>query len=239
MTRVAKKPQFAAFNKGFNCFGRYQEHDLSLSDWRRPDMSLMLEVGAGSAQLSLNFSLEHPDWQVLALDRKSDRLYKVARRNSNENLAFLQADLDALAEYINLREQVELLWLAFPDPQPGKRREKHRLTHPERLDLYRILLTEEGRVRLKTDDTAFFEYSLTNFQNHPEFVITQLIGDLLQTGYQNHPNDVATLTKSRAAFSRVGSAYLLLGSSIKDLSIYGHLFFHCQYLILESECLRV
>ena len=215
MSRVAKKPQFAAFNKGFNCFGRYQEHDLSLSDWRRPDMSLMLEVGAGSAQLSLNFSLEHPNWQVLALDRKSDRLYKVARRNSNENLAFLQADLDALAEYINLKAQVELLWLAFPDPQPGKRREKHRLTHPEHLDLYRILLTEEGRVRLKTDDTAFFEYSLTNFQNHPEFVITQVIGDLLQTGYQNHPNDVATLTKYEQRFLELGRPIYYLEAQLK------------------------
>ena len=215
MSRVTKKPQFAAFNKGFNCFGRYQEHDLSLSDWRRSDMNLMLEVGAGSAQLSLSFSLEHPDWQVLALDRKSDRLYKVARHNINENLAFLQADLDVLAEYINLRAQVELLWLAFPDPQPGKRREKHRLTHPERIDLYGILLTEGGRVRLKTDDTAFFEYSLANFQNHPEFAITQVIGDLLQAGYQNQPSDVATLTKYEQRFLELGRPIYYLEAQSK------------------------
>ena len=204
MGRVAKTPQYEAFNRGFNCFGRHQEHTRSLSDWRRPDLSLMLEIGAGAAAVSLAFSSHNPDWRVLALDRKSDRLYKAARQNQSANLAFLQADFDDLESYVDLRGQVDLIWLAFPDPQPGKRREKHRLIHPTRLVLYRLLLREGATIRLKTDDPAMFSYSLEVFQGQADFTIEAIIEDLATAGYENQPDDVRILTKYERCFLERG-----------------------------------
>ena len=204
MGRVAKKPQYEAFNRGFNCFGRHQEHTQSLGDWRRPDLPLMLEIGAGAAAVSLAFSSQNPNWQVLALDRKSDRLHKAARRNKNASLAFLQADFDDFDTYVDLRGQVNLLWLAFPDPQPGKRREKHRLTHPARLVLYRSLLGKGAAVRLKTDDPVMFSYSLEVFQAQADFTIESVIEDLVAAGYENQPDDVRVLTQYERRFLERG-----------------------------------
>ena len=204
MGRVAKTPQYEAFNRGLNCFGRHQKHAQSLGDWRRPELPLMLEIGAGAAAVSLAFSSQNSDWQVLALDRKSDRLHKAARQNESANLAFLQADFDDLAGYVDLGGQVDLLWLAFPDPQPGRRREKHRLTHPARLVSYRSLLGKGAAIRLKTDDPAMFSYSLEVFQSQTDFVIESVIEDLEAAGYENQPDDVRVLTKYEKRFLERG-----------------------------------
>ena len=204
MVRIAKTPQYEAFNRSPNCFGRHQCHDLSLRDWLQPDKSLMLEVGAGSAAISGAFSRENPDWQVLALDRKSDRLYKAARQSAEPNLAFLQANLDDLAEYADLEGRVNLLWLAFPDPQPGQRREKHRLTHPARIGFYFLLLAADGRIRFKTDDAQFFTYSRQALAGQAGLELCAAIDDLTAAGYEKQPGDVRTLTRYERRFLEKG-----------------------------------
>ena len=203
MARAAKKPKYEAFNRRRNCFGRFQIHDLKLKDWRQPELPLMLEAGAGSAAVSLGFACDNPDWQVLAVDRKSDRLNKPAAA-APPNLVFLQADLGDLAEHIDLAGQVGLLWLAFPDPYPTKRQAKHRLTHPRKLDLYRRLLAPSGRLRLKTDDQSLLAYSCGVFEASPDFEIVDLREDLAGAGYAGLPADVRTVTKYEAAWLELG-----------------------------------
>ncbi len=204
MSRVAKKPQYEAFNLRHNCFGRFQKHNLSLDDWRRSNLPLMLEVGAGTAAVSLQFSLDNPDWQVLALDRKSDRLNKAASKEVARNLAFLQADFKDLLNYVDLRKQVNLLWLAFSDPQAGERRAKHRLTHPSNFDLYKTLLVPAGKVRFKTDDKKFFNYTYDAFNRHPDFAISAVEDDLIAAGYENQAFDVQTVTGYERRYLELG-----------------------------------
>ena len=199
MARVAKKPQYEAFNRRPNCFGRFQRHGSRLSDWRRPERELMLEVGAGAAAVSLRFAADRPDWQVIAVDRKSDRLNKAAAV-APDNLVFLQADFGDLAEYVDLAGQVRLLWLAFPDPYPAGRQAKRRLTHPAKLDLYRRLLVPGGRLRLKTDDQALLAYSCGVFAADPGFEVVCLREDIAAAGYEGLPADARTVTRYEAAW---------------------------------------
>ena len=124
----------------------------------------MLEIGAGTAAIAAGFSLDNPGWQVIAVDRKSDRLNKAARRELSENLVFLQAELQDLPEMVDLKSQAGLIWLAFPDPYPGKRRAKKRLTHPANLRICKGLLAPAGRIRFKTDDRNLFEYTREVFE---------------------------------------------------------------------------
>ena len=174
----------------------------------------MLEVGAGSAAVSLQFSLDYPDWQVLAVDRKSDRLNKAAAKSATANLAFLQADIQTLADHINLTGQVNLLWLAFPDPYPAGRQAKRRLTHPDKLELYRRLLAPAGRLRLKTDDQGLFAYSCGVFDDSPAFEIVDLQEDLAAIGYGRFEVDVATITKYEATWLALGLPINYLEASL-------------------------
>ena len=215
MTRVAKKPQFEAFNNSYNCYGRFQRHDSDLADWRRPETPLMLEIGAGTARISRQFSLDHPDWQVIALDRKSDRLHKAARRTLDQaNLVFLQADLADLDDHLDLEKQVSLLWLAFPDPYPTGRQAKHRLTSLEKLAFYGRILHPRGRLRFKTDSRNLFRYTLDNLER-AGYELVEAEKDLQRAGYENWPPDVQTVTRYEARFLKNGLPIYYLEAELR------------------------
>ena len=171
MSRVAKLPQYAAFNDLANCYGRFQSHQQRLDDWLG-DQQLMLEVGAGKADLSLAFAKNNSNWQVIALDRKSDRLFKAARRTKLTNLAFLQTDLRHLDDLADLKGRVSLLWLTFPDPYPKKRDAKHRLTQPDFLGIYNDLLIPNGILRFKTDHQPLFNYTKQVIEPSSQFTVS-------------------------------------------------------------------
>lgn len=54
--------------------------------------------------------------------------------------------------------EVNGIWITFPDPQPAKARK--RLTSPMFLNRYKTLLKPGSIIHLKTDNPAFFEYTL-------------------------------------------------------------------------------
>jgi tRNA (guanine-N7-)-methyltransferase len=55
--------------------------------------------------------------------------------------------------------EVSEIWITFPDPFPKDRHEKHRLTHPRFLQVYKEVIKEEGLVNFKTDDDGLFNYT--------------------------------------------------------------------------------
>ena len=202
MAREAKIPQYKEFNRRVNCFGPHQQHEQQLATWRQPTKSLMAEIGAGRAAISVEFARDNPNWQVLAVDLKSDRLNKAARDNPPSNLAFLQTHVDQLGEYANLAGQVSLLWLAFPDPQQAQRQLKHRLLSPARLDLCQQLLAAGGRLRLKTDHAGFFADSRQLIDSNPAWTLTDVVFDLKPE--DDYPADVLTPTAYESRFRKQG-----------------------------------
>ena len=56
--------------------------------------------------------------------------------------------------------EVDEIWITFPDPQIKFKRTKHRLTNPTFLDRYRRILQPEGRIHLKTDSEFLHGYTL-------------------------------------------------------------------------------
>ncbi|MDR1193058.1 MAG: hypothetical protein LBK98_02640, partial [Peptococcaceae bacterium] len=52
------------------------------------------------------------------------------------------------------------LYLNFSDPWPKKRHWGRRLTHKDKLTIYREILSSSGQLHFKTDNEALFDYSL-------------------------------------------------------------------------------
>ena len=202
MAREPKIPQYNEFNRRNNCFGPRQQHDHNLANWRQPNRPLMVEIGAGRARISVEFARANPDWQVLAVDLKSDRLNKAARGDPAANLAFLQSHVDRLDDQLDLTGRVSLIWLAFPDPQAANRQLKHRLLSPARLDLCQRLLVAGGRLRLKTDHRGFFDDSRRLFASQPDWQITACVDDLGPEA--DYPADVLTQTAYETKFRAQG-----------------------------------
>jgi tRNA (guanine-N7-)-methyltransferase len=162
ITRKRKKWKFAHFDEWANCF---QASTISPEFWRTHfpvKQPLTVEVGAGTADLTLGLARAHTDRNFVAVDVKSDRLYtgaKVALNDQLDNIAFVRAQLRGMVDLFE-PASINELWVTFPDPFPRDRSAKHRLTNPSFLKVYADLLTKDGVLRFKTDNRELFLWSL-------------------------------------------------------------------------------
>ena len=162
ITRKRKKWKFAHFDDWANCF---QARDVTSGLWAAyfpQKQPLVVEVGAGTADMSVELARRQPRRNFVATDVKSDRLYtgaKVALQEKLVNIAFVRAQLRQMSELFKPHSIAEL-WITFPDPFPREKQAKHRLTHPMFLKTYQALLSPKGILRLKTDNRELFLWSL-------------------------------------------------------------------------------
>lgn len=121
---------------------------------------LVLELGCGRGDYVLALAERFPDELFVGMDVKGARLWAGATRakaDGRGNVLFLRGRAERLEDYFAPGE-VDSIWLTFSDPFPGK--EGRRLTASRFLEMYRRLLSSNGRVHIKHDDPDFFEYSL-------------------------------------------------------------------------------
>ena len=72
------------------------------------------------------------------------------------------------------------------------RDEKRRVTHPRYLALYKYLLGKEGWVRLKTDNTGLFEYTLQMLKNANDIQDLQYTYDLYHSDLRPECYEIRT-----------------------------------------------
>jgi len=123
---------------------------------------IVLELGCGKGEYTIDLSEKYPEKNFIGVDIKAARIWtgsKYALENDLANVAFLRIDIRALHQLFD-REEVDEIWITFPDPQPKAPHEKRRLTSPRFLNRYRELLKPGGFVHLKTDNLAFHEYTV-------------------------------------------------------------------------------
>ena len=135
--------------------------------------------GSWGSTLSLTYAETHPDRQFIALDRKSDRLYrgaKLANESKLTNILYLWSNADNLRRLLP-DQLVQTIWLTFPDPWPQESNIKHRLTNRQHLLSYHQLLTPNGQLKLKTDNDNLFDWSVQQFTTE-KWRINQLSHDL-------------------------------------------------------------
>lgn len=72
---------------------------------------------------------------------------------------------------------LERIYLNFSDPWPKKGYAKRRLTHRDFLALYRTLLVPGGEIRLKTDNTGLFDFTLAEAEEDG-WALSRLTRDL-------------------------------------------------------------
>ena len=65
-----------------------------------------------------------------------------------------------LIEDVFAEDEVDEIWITFPDPQIKFKRTKHRLTNPQFLARYQKILKAEGKIHLKTDNEFLHGYTL-------------------------------------------------------------------------------
>lgn len=141
---------------------------------------ITLELGCGKAELSLGLARRYPDRNFIGIDLKPDRLARPAKMATDEglnNMAFVHLHLLNLAAHF-AENEVDHIWITFPDPFPKNRQEKHRMTGPAFLKGYREVLKPNGSVQFKTDNLPLFQWSLETFVREQNIQFKYLSFDL-------------------------------------------------------------
>ncbi len=126
------------------------------------DNPLVLELGCGKGEYSVGLAEKYPEKNFIGIDIKGARFWRGAKTAIEENIpnvAFLRTQIE-LIDYAFAENEVDEIWITFPDPQIKYKRTKHRMTNSTFLQRYKKVLKPDGIMNLKTDSEFMHGYTL-------------------------------------------------------------------------------
>ena len=132
------------------------------SDFFKNENPIIIELGCGKGEYSVGLAERFPDKNFVGIDIKGARFWrgaKTAVESGMHNVAFVRTQIE-LIDHIFSEQEVDEIWITFPDPQIKYKRTKHRMTNTEFLKLYKKILKPNGVVNLKTDSEFMHGYTL-------------------------------------------------------------------------------
>lgn len=144
------------------------------------DCGITLELACGRGEYTLGLARLYPRRNFIGVDIKGARIWKGARTALQENLqnaAFLRTRIEQISLFFG-PEEIDEIWITFPDPFLRKAKANRRLTAPAFLEKYRQILKPGGLVHLKTDEPSLFHFTLEVIQADPRCQLLHLEEDL-------------------------------------------------------------
>lgn len=166
---------------------------------------MWLEIGCGKGGFACGMAALHPEANLYAMERVSDVMViavelarERAEERSEDNLRFMVGDAETLPEWF-CEGSLDAIYLNFSDPWHKKRHSKRRLTYRTKLEMYRRLLKDGGKLYFKTDNRPLFDFTLE------ELEIVGLTPDYITYDLHNSPyNEGNVVTEYEANFSAKG-----------------------------------
>ncbi|MBY0426262.1 MAG: tRNA (guanosine(46)-N7)-methyltransferase TrmB [Cytophagales bacterium] len=132
------------------------------SEFFKNNFPITLELACGRGEYTVGLATLYPSRNFVGVDIKGSRMWKASHHaieNQMDNIGLLRTTIDFLDRFF-AKDEVEELWITFPDPRLKEGTEHRRLTHPRYLDIYRKVLKSGGIVNFKTDNQVLFEWTL-------------------------------------------------------------------------------
>ena len=155
-TNVVQPSRDELINSNFNLKGNWRSFVF------KNDNPLVLELGCGKGEYSVALAQKYPNKNFIGIDIKGARFWRGAKTAIEEtinNVAFLRTQIE-LVDQAFAENEVDEIWITFPDPQIKYKRTKHRMTNASFLKRYKYILKPEGVVNLKTDSEFIHGYTL-------------------------------------------------------------------------------
>ena len=159
--------------------------------WRKEffknENPITLELACGRGEYTVGLSKLFPEKNFIGVDIKGERIWKgsmTALQEQLHNAAFLRTQILLIDNFFEPGE-VNEIWLTFPDPRPRKRDIKRRLTSPRFIEIFKRLLQKGGYVRLKTDNTKLYEYTLEQIQMRSDITDLASTADVYNSSLEN------------------------------------------------------
>jgi tRNA (guanine-N7-)-methyltransferase len=182
-------------------------HDIK-GFWRQQhfknDSDITLELACGRGEYTVGLAALFPKRNYIGVDMKGERIWKGsgwAIERELTNVAFLRTHILMIDNFF-AENEVDEIWITFPDPRSRKRDSKRRLTSPRFLDVYKHLIKPGGYVRLKTDNTSLYQYTLEVLQQRTDIFDFQYTDNIYQSPLRHECFDIKT--KFEEQFARQG-----------------------------------
>jgi tRNA (guanine-N7-)-methyltransferase len=143
---------------------------------------LDLEIGVGNGEFLAHHASLHPERCVLGIERKFKPLVqslKRAQRAELNNAALLRYQAGHL-EDIFAPEELNNIYLFFPDPWPKTKHHKNRLVNDRFLKSTFTLQRANSHFEIKTDNDEYYEWIL-QFAKNSQYEIDAQTTDLHQS----------------------------------------------------------
>ena len=156
------------------------------SDIFENDNPIVLELACGKGTYTLELARRNPNKNYLGIDIKGDRIWRGAKTALDEgldNVRFMRMYIDHLEEYF-APDEIDDVWITFPDPYPRSPDSNKRLTSPKFLAIYQQVLKPDATIQFKTDDDDLFSFTKEVVDETGCEVL-----DLVEDIYQERPDD--------------------------------------------------
>jgi tRNA (guanine-N7-)-methyltransferase len=170
---------FGALNKGMTAIDisslsireSHVAPSISLHNNDKAATKLTLELACGRGEYAVGLGRMFPEQHFIGIDLKGNRIWKgasIANKDGLKNVAFVRSQIELTSNYF-AKNEVDEIWITFPDPQLRRSKAKKRLTHPKFLRLYQQFLKDgstsnsdanPGIVHLKTDSPLLYNFTL-------------------------------------------------------------------------------
>ncbi len=131
------------------------------SDYFHNDNPIVLELACGRGEYTIALARRFADQNFVGIDIKGARLWRGAKEAIESglgNVAFLRIPIETITNWFAGNE-IDEIWITFPDPFLREGKARKRLTSPRFLSLYRQVLKPGGLIHLKTDEPNLFAYT--------------------------------------------------------------------------------
>ena len=135
---------------------------VGLEGWPRMFLRpapIVCDLGAGNGRFAATYAELHPEWNVLAVERRLPRVRKIRRAQELRrlsNLRVLWLGWDDLLLFWSQPESCREIHVLFPDPWPKRRHRIRRTLSMRVLTAIVRVLEPGGFFRLLTDDPGYY-----------------------------------------------------------------------------------
>ncbi len=144
---------------------------------------ITLELACGRGEYALQLAANYPNRNFIGIDIKGARIWKGASNaieQKLDNVAFLRTRIELIEKFFGQNE-VDEIWITFPDPFLKKGKDNRRLTAFPFLHRYKNILAKSGVIHLKTDSPELYEFSMEKLST-AEFVNIQVTNEDIYAG---------------------------------------------------------
>jgi len=148
---------------------------------------IVLELACGKGEYTTGLAEIFHERNFIGVDIKGSRMWrgaKTANEKELKNTAFLRTRIEFINSFFK-EDEVDEIWIVFPDPHTGKRNSNKRLTSSWFLNKYRLIMKEGGLIHLKTDNIELYRYTERLAQNNGLEIIkstSDLYGEAFSKG---------------------------------------------------------